>query len=404
MKTWVLCFKRRKALEWMIRSRSRWKQVRKAYFSSANLLPRDSRAFIAPGARRRSSSSSNCKRSNTWLSPFLFVFALQKCYNIDSRNQENRTASKSDARRETTMKRIVSVSLGSSRRNHKYVIDAAGEKVELERIGTDGDVKQAIRLIRELDGKVDAIGLGGISMYLYAGGRRYILDEARRIASHAKKTPVVDGAGIKQTIEGKLAGIFEAKTGEKLAGRTALIVSAVERYAMAESLLAAGCRLLIGDLIFALGLPVPLHSLRTLDRVSKTLLPLICRLPIKLLYPTGSKQEKQTAKKATRFLEQTEILTGDFHYIRRFLPEKLDGKVIISNTVTQADRKLLAERGASWLVTASPELGGRSFATNILDALVVAVSGRRPEELTAADYEHYLKKLSLVPRVENLQS
>lgn len=303
------------------------------------------------------------------------------------------------------MKRIVSVSLGSSRRNHKYVIDAAGEKVELERIGTDGDVKQAIRLIRELDGKVDAIGLGGISMYLYAGGRRYILDEARRIASHAKKTPVVDGAGIKQTIEGKLAGIFEAKTGEKLAGRTALIVSAVERYAMAESLLAAGCRLLIGDLIFALGLPVPLHSLRTLDRVGKALLPLICRLPIKMLYPTGSKQEEQkSAKKATRFLEEAEILTGDFHYIRRYLPEKLDGKVIISNTVTRTDRELLAERGASWLVTASPELGGRSFATNILDALVVAVSGRRPEELTAADYEDHLKKLSLYPRVENLQA
>ena len=303
------------------------------------------------------------------------------------------------------MKRIVSVSLGSSRRNHKYVIDAAGEKVELERIGTDGDVKQAIRLIRELDGKVDAIGLGGISMYLYAGGRRYILDEARRIASHAKQTPVVDGAGIKQTIEGKLAGIFEAKTGEKLAGRTALIVSAVERYAMAESLLAAGCRLLIGDLIFALGLPVPLHSLRTLDRVGKALLPLICRLPIKMLYPTGSKQEEQkSAKKATRFLEEAEILTGDFHYIRRYLPEKLDGKVIISNTVTRTDRELLAERGASWLVTASPELGGRSFATNILDALVVAVSGRRPEELTAADYEDHLKKLSLYPRVENLQA
>lgn len=303
------------------------------------------------------------------------------------------------------MKRIVSVSLGSSRRNHKYVIDAAGEKVELERIGTDGDVKQAIRLIRELDGKVDAIGLGGISMYLYAGGRRYILDEARRIASHAKKTPVVDGAGIKQTIEGKLAGIFEAKTGEKLAGRTALIVSAVERYAMAESLLAAGCRLLIGDLIFALGLPVPLHSLRTLDRVGKALLPLICRLPIKMLYPTGSKQEEQkSAKKATRFLEEAEILTGDFHYIRRHLPEKLDGKAIISNTVTRTDRELLAERGASWLVTASPELGGRSFATNILDALVVAVSGRRPEELTAADYEDHLKKLSLYPRVENLQA
>lgn len=302
------------------------------------------------------------------------------------------------------MKRIVSISLGSSRRNHKHLIEAAGEKVEMERIGTDGNVNDAIRLVRELDGKVDAFGLGGISMYLYAAGRRYVLREAQRIANHAKRTPVVDGAGIKHTVEGRLARIFEEKSGEKLAGRKALIVSATERYPMAESLVAAGCQLVIGDLVFALELPIPLYSLRALDRVGKALLPLICRLPIKLLYPTGSKQEEQTAKKATRYLEEAEILAGDFHYIRRFLPEKLDGKVIISNTVTQADREILAERGASWLVTASPELGGRSFATNILDALVVGVSGRRPEELTAVDYEKYLKKFSLNPRVENLQS
>jgi hypothetical protein len=302
------------------------------------------------------------------------------------------------------MKKIVSISLGSSQRNHKHIIEAAGEKVEMERIGTDGDVNHAIRLVQEMDGKVDAIGLGGISMYLYAAGRRYVLDEARRIASHAQQTPVVDGAGIKNSIEGKLAGIFEEKSGEKLAGRKALIVSATERYAMAESLLAAGCQLVIGDLIFAIGLPIPIYSLRTLDRVGKALLPLVCRLPIKLLYPTGTKQEEQkSAKKATRYLEEAEILTGDFHYIRRYLPERIDGKIVISNTVTKADRELLAARGASWLVTASPELGGRSFATNILDALIVAVSGRRPEELTAADYEYHLKRLSLYPRVEKLQ-
>ena len=42
---------------------------------------------------------------------------------------------------------------------------------------------------------------------------------------------------------------------------------------MAESLLAAGCQLVIGDLIFAIGLPIPIYSLRTLDRVGKALCP-----------------------------------------------------------------------------------------------------------------------------------
>lgn len=303
------------------------------------------------------------------------------------------------------MKKIVSISLGSSTRNHKHTFEVAGEQIEMERLGTDGDVGHAMRLIRELDGKVDAIGLGGISLYLYAADRRYVLCEAQRLANNARQTPVVDGAGIKNTLEGRLVKIFEEQSGEKIAGRKAVIVSAVERYEMAKSLVNAGCRLMIGDLIFALGLPIPLYSLRTLDRVATALLPLIRRLPIKVLYPTGSAQEKvDTSHKATRYLEEADILAGDFHYIRKNLPQVLVGKVIITNTVTENDRKLLTERGASWLVTASPELGGRSFATNILDALVVAISGRRPEELTAADYDHYLDYLSFHPRVEKLQS
>src|SRR3546814_10310438 len=40
MKTWVLCLSRRKAVEWMIRSRSRWKQVRVSLSGSGWKRPR----------------------------------------------------------------------------------------------------------------------------------------------------------------------------------------------------------------------------------------------------------------------------------------------------------------------------------------------------------------------------
>ena len=73
------------------------------------------------------------------------------------------------------MKRIVSVSLGASERNHKVTAEIMGETVEIERIGTDGDLSRAISLLQELDGKVDAFGIGGIDIYIHAGNRRYIL-------------------------------------------------------------------------------------------------------------------------------------------------------------------------------------------------------------------------------------
>jgi hypothetical protein len=64
------------------------------------------------------------------------------------------------------MKRAVSVSLGSSARDKKVVISLKGEQIVAERIGTDGDAQKARRLFAELDGKVDALGVGGVDLYL----------------------------------------------------------------------------------------------------------------------------------------------------------------------------------------------------------------------------------------------
>lgn len=302
------------------------------------------------------------------------------------------------------MKRVVSVSIGSSARNHKAVMGFMGETIELERIGTDGDMRKAINILESLDGQVDAFGLGGISFFLYAGGRRYVLKDALRLVRGVQKTPVADGSGIKNTLEGRLVNVFQSATGIKLSGERAIMVSAVERYAMAQSLAEAGTHLTIGDFIFALGVPIPLNSLKSLDRVGRILLPIITYMPFQLLYPTGSSQERQVQSKASRYLAESRVLAGDFHYIRRYLPSEIKDKIIITNTVTDADRQMLADRGALWLVTASPNFNGRSFATNVLEALILAVAGKRPEELTPQDYEHYIEELGITPRVEKLQS
>ena len=50
-KTWVLCLRRRKDLEWMIRSRSRWKAVRMECGDSGRFRPRESRLRQALGER-----------------------------------------------------------------------------------------------------------------------------------------------------------------------------------------------------------------------------------------------------------------------------------------------------------------------------------------------------------------
>ncbi len=99
------------------------------------------------------------------------------------------------------MKRIVSISLGSARRDYRFVTTVLGQPIEVRRIGTNGDTALAASLVRDFDGKVDAIGLGGLTPVFHVGAARYPHHEAISIARQARRTPVVAGNLIKQTLD-----------------------------------------------------------------------------------------------------------------------------------------------------------------------------------------------------------
>lgn len=299
------------------------------------------------------------------------------------------------------MKRIVSVSLGSSRRDHRASVEVMGEEVVVERVGTDGSIKKAIELIRRLDGQVDAFGMGGIDLYVYAGGRRYAFRDARRIAAAAVKSPIVDGSGLKHTLERRVVAYVNEHV-MPLRGRKVLMVSSVDRFGMAEAVTEAGADVTHGDLMFGLGVPIALRDLKTVARLARVLLPLVTRLPFTWLYPTGEKQEERHVRFTAHF-EAADVIAGDFHYIARHMPDHLPGRTILTNTVTADDVEALRARGIATLITTTPNLGGRSFGTNLMEGLLVAAAGRRPEEMTAADYEAWLDRFAFTPRVERLQ-
>lgn len=299
--------------------------------------------------------------------------------------------------------RVVSVSLGSSKRNHSVEVEMLGRRLVVERLGVDGDYDRACAMIADLDGKVAAIGLGGTDLYLVAGKRRYVIEQSRRLAESAKTTPVVDGSGLKNALERETIRWLYETGALDLKNKKVLLVCAVDRFGMAEAFSEIGCETVFGDLIFALGLPIPIRSLRTLRVLAAMLLPVIRRLPISMLYPTGSKQESVRPKHA-RFFEWADVVAGDFLYIRRYMPQRMDGKVVITTTTTAEDVALLRERGVSTLVTTTPEFEGRSFGTNVMEGVLIALAGKRPEEMRPEDYLELLRQLGWKPRVARLGS
>ncbi|NLM45665.1 MAG: quinate 5-dehydrogenase [Firmicutes bacterium] len=298
------------------------------------------------------------------------------------------------------MKKVVSISLGSSKRNHTVEVEIGGELFHVERIGTDGDMQKMIAMIGELDGKVDVFGLGGMDLYIYSQKRRYTLRDAKAVVKAAQKTPIVDGSGLKNTLERRVIAYLREKTPLLDNKPHVLMMCGVDRFGMAEALEEAGCRITCGDLVFGVGVPIPLRSLRALDWVARIFAPLVSQLPFSMLYPTGKKQEENTPR-AEHLFREADIIAGDYHFIRRYMPPRLDGKIIITNTTTPEDLQLLRERGVKTLVTTTPELGGRTFGTNVMEALLVALSGKG-RELEASEYDELLTEVDFTPHISDL--
>ncbi|GAB4276646.1 MAG: hypothetical protein Kow0056_07300 [Coriobacteriia bacterium] len=294
------------------------------------------------------------------------------------------------------------MSIGSKTRDKEVVIDLLGEKVRIRREGTDGDVDAAIARIAELDGQVDAIGLGGVALYLKAAGRTYVMREALRMAEAAKVTPVVDGSGLKDSLEREAVRFLEQQVGEGLRGKRVLMTAAVDRYGLAEALHEAGCQMTLGDLVFGLGVPAPIHSWWVFGAVARTLLPVIVRLPFEMVYPTGEHQTEEPDPKYARYYEEADIIAGDFLYVRKYMPEDMTGKWVITNTTTEEDVVELSRRGVELLVTTTPRLEGRSFGTNLMEATLVAVSGEG-RALEPEEYMELLGRLGLGPTMLRLE-
>jgi hypothetical protein len=298
------------------------------------------------------------------------------------------------------VKRAISISLGSVKRDKKVTLTLLGEKVTIERIGTDGDVEKAIQLYNELDGKVDAFGVGGIDLGLTVADRYYPLYEAQKLVAGVRQTPVVDGGGLKLTLERTIAQFIEQEIGDETQPKRVLITAGVDRYGSAVSFDEAGYEIIFGDLGFALGIPIPIRSLRGLHIVARIIAPIAGRLPLEFLYPTGEKQEEVVPKFGKWYAWAT-VISGDCLYIKRHMPGRLDGKVIVTNTTTAADVETFRQRGVRYMVTSTPRLEGRSFGTNMMEAALVAVAGKgRP--LTTDELQEMLEQLGLKPTVQRL--
>ena len=300
------------------------------------------------------------------------------------------------------MKRAVSISIGSSKRDKSVEIELLGEKVLIERIGTDGDMEKAALRYKELDGKVDAFGVGGADLGVTVAGKFYPLHSVKPMVRYVKETPLVDGAGLKNTLENRLASFIDEHIGEyvKGLGKKAFVTLGVDRWGMTTSFLDNGYDCVFGDLMFGLGMPFTVKSASALKRLAALMMPIAGRLPFEWVYPTGEKQEKRVPK-WEKYYQWGTVIAGDCLYIKRHMPDHLKGKVIATNTTTEADVEAFRTAGVKYLVTSTPVIEGRSFGTNMMEAALIAISGKK-RVLSRDELNQLLDQLGFEPQLQEL--
>ena len=300
------------------------------------------------------------------------------------------------------IKRAVSISLGSPSRDKKVTVNLKGIPICVERIGTGGDAQAAHRLFLELDGKVDALSVGGIDLYVHLDGRDYPVHAGLKIVRGVQYTPLVDGRLLKYALEGRLFELGVNSFGTVPRFQRAFIPFGTDRIGLIGAVSAVADEVLIGDLMFIFGLPVPVRGLENFKRLARILLPFAGHLPISMLYPPGAREEGSRPKFST-YWQSADLIAGDMHYIRKYSPENLDRKTVITNTTTGADISLLRERGVKEVITTTPLYEGRSFGVNMIEGMLTAYAGKG-RSLTMTELNELIDELNLRPSVQFFNS
>jgi hypothetical protein len=296
------------------------------------------------------------------------------------------------------MKRAVSISLGSSKRDKKVVVNFNGEEIQVERVGTDGDIAKAHQMYLDLDGKVDAFGVGGVDLYLRLDKREYPLHAALKLVSGVTRTPLCDGRGLKHTLERRVFQLAKPELGE-VRFKQAFVPVAVDRLGLAEAVSEVAERTVFGDLMVALGVPIPIYGIPAFKRVARVMLPIVSYFPMSMIFYGSDGAEKEP--KYVKYFEDSDLVAGDFLFMRKYMPKNLSGKNVVTNTTTEENIELLKERGVRMVITTTPRYEGRSFGTNMLEAALTAYAGKG-RRLSDDELNRLIDELGLRPTVINL--
>ena len=302
------------------------------------------------------------------------------------------------------MKRCLVIHLGDD--NENFIASLGERRVEVLWRGCERDLDRARALIREHDGKVDAIGLDGIPLDLELGRAHRPYRIGRQLAAAASETKVVDGGGVRAGLERWSVVLANRAEPGIFSQKRVLMVPGVNHVGLANALgrLTPEVDYYDPEVYFRLPDVPGIGSAQTLGTADGPTLEVLKDAPLDKVSPEALAR----TRRPTRHFRWADVIAGDPATIRHFAPSNLRKKTVVLPYATKEDVADLRDRGASILVTLLPSfeeglaMARRSAA--VIEAVLVALRDDPREPLTEDSYLNLMAEISWRPHISYLQA
>ncbi len=295
------------------------------------------------------------------------------------------------------MKKVVTVTLGSSKRDFEFKTEFLGQSFSVRRMGADQDTGKAWELMRRQQATADAIGLGEISDHYQVGLRTVVNKETQRLTNVVTRVPVTTGATLRRLLQVRAVRYVQKELGHYFNNNLVLFLSGMRNYDMAVALSDYTKNLSFADALFQTGAPTMLTSLEQLELYAKG-------SNFMLSGKTGQMLEASLAgvknKLVADVVTKSHVIVGTFAEIKAVgNATNLDGKTIITSAVTDERMAFFTKCKVNLVIDVSPMLFPEVVGINTIEAMILAALEKPQEEVSDDDFDEILTELHVTPRL-----
>ena len=303
------------------------------------------------------------------------------------------------------MKHVTSISLGSSQQDFSFGTTFLGQPMQVRRLGTDGSLAQALKLVQAADAgkpgspgkRADALGLGLVKDSQRLGPRQALAQDATRLRAAALRVPVTTGARLGEIFGEWALRHAQATLGHYFDNAKVLFFSGLAHHRLALAMAEYSENLLFADPLLQLGVPKLLTSVDALGLYARGAHQVSGWAPPRLI--PGVLMRQWTHFVLRRAMHKASVVVAPAHELDDFGLEELAGKTVLTSTVNAQRLAAFKDKGVHLVVDAAPLLNGHALSPDLLDAMILAATGKPADELADDDYLDIINQQGLQPQL-----